>query len=169
MTIGSARMVNGLYYFEDNLPRNKKAHALSYVRSSSIYEQIMIWHYQLGHPSFFYLKHLFPLLFKNIDPTVFHCESCLLAKSHCKTYVPRFYRPSKPFYLFHSDVWRPSKITTISQKRWFVTFIDDHTCLCWIFLMKEKSEVESVFKNFYKMIENQFQTKISILRSDNGT
>ena len=35
--------------------------------------------------------------------------------------------------------------------------------------MREKSEVERIFKEFYKMIENQFQTKISILRSDNGT
>ena len=35
--------------------------------------------------------------------------------------------------------------------------------------MREKSEVEKIFKEFYKMIENQFQTKISILRSDNGT
>ena len=35
--------------------------------------------------------------------------------------------------------------------------------------MSEKSEVEKIFKEFYRMIENQFQTKISILRSDNGT
>ena len=34
--------------------------------------------------------------------------------------------------------------------------------------MREKSEVEKIFKEFYRMIENQFQTKISILRSDNG-
>ena len=35
--------------------------------------------------------------------------------------------------------------------------------------MREKSEVEKIFKEFYKMIENQFQTKISILRFDNET
>ncbi|KAL5777353.1 hypothetical protein ACOSP7_010279 [Xanthoceras sorbifolium] len=35
--------------------------------------------------------------------------------------------------------------------------------------MNTKSKVEKLFKDFYKMIENQFQTKISILRSDNGT
>ena len=45
----------------------------------------------------------------------------------------------------------------------------DHTRLCWIYLMSEKSEVEKLFKVFYNMIENQFQTKISILRSNNGT
>jgi hypothetical protein len=35
--------------------------------------------------------------------------------------------------------------------------------------MHEKSEVEKIFKDFYNMIGNQFQTKISILRFDNGT
>lgn len=35
--------------------------------------------------------------------------------------------------------------------------------------MSEKSEVEKLFKDFYNMVENQFQTKISIFRSDNGT
>ena len=35
--------------------------------------------------------------------------------------------------------------------------------------MHEKSEVEKIFQQFYSMIENQFQTKIKILRTDNGT
>ena len=50
-----------------------------------------------------------------------------------------------------------------------MTFIDDHTRLCWVYLMREKSEVEGVFKEFYTMIKIQFQTRISILRCDNGT
>lgn len=32
----------------------------------------------------------------------------------------------------------------------------------------EKSEVESVFQNFYTMVLTQFQEKIKIIRSDNG-
>ena len=35
--------------------------------------------------------------------------------------------------------------------------------------MSEKSKVKKIFKDFYNMIENQFQTKISILKTDNGT
>lgn len=34
--------------------------------------------------------------------------------------------------------------------------------------MKRKSEVERLFKDFYNMVENQFQTKISLLHTDNG-
>jgi len=170
MTIGSARMVNGLYYFDDNFLRNKQALGFSTsISSLSIREQIMIWHLRLGHPSFSYLKYLFPVLFKNVDCSFFQCESCHLSKSHQTTYSSKPYRASKPFYLIHSDVWGPSKITTSSGKKWFVTFIDDHTRLCWVYLMNEKSEVENLFKLFYNMVENQFQTKIGILHSDNGT
>ena len=57
---------------------------------------------------------------------------------------------------------------TLTDKRWFVTFIDDHTRLCWIYLMNKKPNVEKLFKDFYTLIKNQFQTKISILRTDNG-
>ena len=56
----------------------------------------------------------------------------------------------------------------ITGSRWFVSFVDDHTRLTWIFLMKEKSEVGQIFQNFNLMIQTQFQTKIQILKSDNA-
>ena len=167
--IGRARMIEGLYYFDEVPLSNKKAQSFSSTSSISAQDQIMLWHLRLGHPSFPYLKHLFPELFKGMDCSSFHCESCILAKNHRSTYLPKPYQASKPFYLIHSDVWGASKITTLSGKRWFVTFIDDHTRLCWVYLMHKKSEVKNLFKNFYTMIENQFQTKIGILHSDNGT
>lgn len=141
----------------------------SSISSNSARDQIMLWHLRLGHPSFPYLKYLFPDLFKNVDCTTFQCESCFLSKSHRVSYKALTYRASKPFYLIHSDVWGPSKINTLTGKKWFVTFIDDHTRLCWVYLMKEKSEVEGLFKDFYNMVENHFQTKISLLHTDNGT
>ncbi|KAA0032653.1 Beta-galactosidase [Cucumis melo var. makuwa] len=68
---------------------------------------------------------------------------------------------------FSSDVWGPSKVTTSYGKRWVVTFIDDHTCLTWVFLISDKSEVTSTFRNFYHIIKTQFNVKIAILYSDN--
>ena len=37
-----------------------------------------------------------------------------------------------------------------------MTFIDDQTRLCWIYLMNKKSDVEKLFKDLYTFIENQF-------------
>ena len=59
-------------------------------------------------------------------------------------------------------------MSTCAGKKWFITLIDDHTRVSWVFLLKEKSEVETVFKSFYNMVETQFNSKIPMVRSDNG-
>ncbi|KAA0037910.1 Beta-galactosidase [Cucumis melo var. makuwa] len=66
------------------------------------------------------------------------------------------------------DVWGPSKVIATSGKWWFVTFINDHTRLTWVYLITNQSEVSSISQNIYHTIETQFHTKIAILWSDNG-
>lgn len=127
----------------------------------------MLWHYRLGHPNFIYLKKMFPSLF-NKDSVFFKCEVCELAKHTKSHYSIQPYKPSKPFTLIHSDVWGPSRVSNNIGSRWFVTFIDDHTRVTWVFLMKGKLEVGSIFENFHKMVQTQFQSNIQILRTDNG-
>ena len=63
MMIGRARMIEGLYYLDEISFSNKKAQSFNSTSSISVREKIMLWHYRLGHPSFLYLKHLFPELF----------------------------------------------------------------------------------------------------------
>lgn len=125
-------------------------------------------HFRLGHPSFHYLKKLFPKLFINKDPSSFHCDISALAKHHKSTYSPRVYTPTTPFALIHSDIWGASRVSTLNGKKWFVTLIDGHTRVSWVFLLKEKSEVETIFKKIYNIVQTQFNTKIKMVRSDNG-
>lgn len=70
--------------------------------------------------------------------------------------------------VIHSDVWGPSKISTLGGSRWFVTFIDDCNRVTWLWLMKSKSEVNLLFQKFHKMIKTQYNAQIQVLRSDNG-
>ena len=65
-------------------------------------------------------------------------------------------------------MWGPSRVTNIVGSKWFITFIDDHTRVCWVYLMKKKFEAGQLFKNFHSMVETQFQEKIQVLRTDNG-
>ena len=60
------------------------------------------------------------------------------------------------------------KITTPFGNKGLITFINDHTQLYWVYFMNDKSEVENLFKNFYTMVENQFQAKIWVLRTKKG-
>ncbi|KAA0046032.1 Beta-galactosidase [Cucumis melo var. makuwa] len=96
------------------------------------------------------------------------CDVCIRAKQHRVSFPSQPYKPTQSFNLIHNDVWGPSKVTTSSGKWWFVTFIDDHTRLTRVYLITDKSEVPSIFQNFYHVIKTQFHTKIAILRSDNG-
>lgn len=70
--------------------------------------------------------------------------------------------------MIHSDIWGPIRIKNIIEARWFITFIDDHTRLCWVFLLKEKSDAKEIFQVFHKMVKIQFQAQIQILHTTNG-
>lgn len=108
MMIGRARMVDGPYYSDNNFFNNKQAQGYSgSISSISVHEQIMLWHLKLGHPSFPYLKHLFPTLFKNLDCSFLQCESCHLSNIHQVSYISKPYWALKTFYFVHSDIEGP--------------------------------------------------------------
>lgn len=113
--ISSARMIDELYHLYDNFFDNKKARG--FRNTSSIHEQIMLWHLKLRHPKFLYLNHLFLELFKKLNCLSFQCESCHLLKNQHAIYPSKPYHASKPIYLIHRDVWGPSKITIVSGKK----------------------------------------------------
>jgi hypothetical protein len=95
--IGSAKLINGLYYFEDQDSKNKEAQGLSSCMSNPAKDTVMLWHYRLGHPSFPYLKKLFPNLFKGLDCSKLYCENCILSKSHKIVYHPNFIKLQNHF------------------------------------------------------------------------
>ena len=97
---------------------------------------IMLWHFLLGYPNFRYLKRLFPSLFANKDLRSFHCDICQLSKCTPSNYSPCLYKLSHHFSLIHGDIWRLTKIPNVKIARWFLSLVDDHTCLSWTFLMK---------------------------------
>ena len=59
--------------------------------------RIWLWHCRLGHPSFGYLKHVFPALFSGLSNLDFKWETCVLAKSHHVTYPLSLNKSQIPF------------------------------------------------------------------------
>jgi len=97
------------------------------------------------------------------------CESCLLGK-HSRSSFPSSVsqRALSPFALVHSAIWGPSRVKSDLGFQYFVTFIDDFSRCTWLFLMKNRSELFSIFQTFFNEIKNQFGISIRILRSDNA-
>lgn len=171
--IGSAKESGGLYYLDigsaSQLPPKTISSCFeSFFVLNNNDDNVMLWHLRLGHPSFHYLKHLFPKLFYNKNLSLLKCEACEFAKHHRSQFPIQPYKPSKPFSIVHSDVWGPNRTSTLSLKKWFITFIDDHSRVCWVYLLKGKSDVCQVVKDFCTMVQNQYQTNIQVFRSDNG-
>lgn len=162
--IGRGIERDGLYHLEDL----KAGRASLVVDQTEVQNKIWTWHRRLGHPSLGYMKKLLPHLFKNNNLTVFNCDTCIKAKSHRVSYAPSSNKSNSPFDLIHSDVWGPAPVSSIDGNKWFVLFIDDCTRMTWVYLLKSKDEVPSVFKNFYTMIKTQFGKGIKFFRSDNG-
>ena len=96
------------------------------------------------------------------------CEICVQAKQARKPYNKNIERNTQLLDLIHSDVCESSRPPTRGGSKYFVTFIDDCSRFCYIYLIKTKDEVFEKFK-FYKVeVENQLDKRIKILRSDRG-
>lgn len=60
------------------------------------------------------------------------------------------------------------KVRSKGGARYFVTFIDDCSRWCEVYLIKQKSDVLNAFKEFKAYAENQSGERIKYLQSDNG-
>jgi hypothetical protein len=169
-TIGYGTRRGKLYYL-DLIPASSNQLAQVFSTNTTNEHQkseIWLWHRRLGHASFGYLQKLFPQLFSQLIVSDFKCDVCERAKSHRVSFPISMNKSPAPFMVVHSDVWGPTNTPSLNESRWFVSFIDDHTRMTWICLMKSKSEVSSLFQQFHKMIATQYQTNIQVIRTDNG-
>jgi transposase InsO family protein len=73
-----------------------------------------------------------------------------------------------PLELIHSDLCEMNCVLTKGGKRYCMTFIDDCTKFCYVYLLKTKDEALNYFKTYKAEAENQLERKIKRLRSDKG-
>ena len=98
----------------------------------------------------------------NVQTSV--CDACQRAKSRQLPYNASHRVPSMPLELIHSDVWGPA-IASSGGYKYYVSFVDDYSHFCWIYLLKHKSDVEQVFYAFQAHVERLLDTKIKAVQS----
>ena len=96
------------------------------------------------------------------------CCGCKLAKFFALPFTKSIYVSNAPFDLVHSDVWGPSPVLTKGGSRYYVSFIDDYSRYCWIYLMKKCSEFFGIYLMFRVMVKTQHNVVIKCFRSDLG-
>ena len=55
---------------------------------------------------------------------------------------------------------------TRGDNKYFITFVDDSTKYCYVYLLKSKDEAIEKFALYKREVENQLNKKIKVLRSD---
>ena len=132
-----------------------------------------MWHGHLGHPNSDVLRTLFNsgLLGNKACSSIdlsFDCTSCKLGKSKVLPFPHHASYASQCFELIHSDVWGIALVVSHAHYKYFVTFIDDFSRFTWVYFLRAKGEVFSVFKCFLALLETQFPASIKVLRFDSG-
>ncbi|XP_078447656.1 uncharacterized protein LOC144716399 [Wolffia australiana] len=75
---------------------------------------------------------------------------------------------TKPFDLVHCDVWGPSRVSSISNFRYYIVFVDDFSRLSWVYLLHDRTDVLSSVRQFLQEISTQYSSTPKILRTDNA-
>jgi hypothetical protein len=104
---------------------------------------------------------------RHIDHNDKFCEVCVLEKNP-RIFFPKeaSYHAKKVLELVHTDIYGSTTPNSLSKYRYFITFIDYFFRITWVYFLKEKSEVFSVFKKFKVLVENLSGERIKTLRSD---
>ena len=106
--------------------------------------------------------------FKDFPLSQNKCDACILGNHSKQPVNDSMFRASRKLGLIYSDLCGPMPIPLGNGNKYIMNFIDDYTRMCWVYLLKEKSQAFDTFNNFHLWIKNETQLNIGTLRSDNG-
>jgi len=66
----------------------------------------------------------------------------------------------------HFDVCGPFEVPSLGGNKYFTSFVDEHNRMMWLYLIKAKDEVFSVFQKFKVMAKKQSGQALKVLRTD---
>ena len=70
--------------------------------------------------------------------------------------------------MINSYLCGPLPNPSVNGNKYLMTFVDEFSRMCWVYLLKTKYEAFQTFNSFHAWIENQAQARIGTFRSDNG-
>ena len=64
--------------------------------------------------------------------------------------------------LIHSDIYDFHSTPSIGNKRYVITFIDDYTRFCYVYLLHSKDEALNKFKIYKTEVELQLNNSVNV-------
>jgi transposase InsO family protein len=132
-----------------------------------------LWHRRMGHIHFDNLVKVrkreavreMPQITK---PTNTLCKRCQQGKQTKNMFKSKEYSTTRPLKIMHIDLVGPTRTKSLKGEKYFMLLVDDYTRMTVICFLKNKSEAFENFKIYKEMVENEMDSKIKCLRSDNG-
>ena len=109
-----------------------------------------LWHLRYGH------LHMNGLKILSDKGMIFDlCEGCIYGKQTRKFFpVGKAKRASHCLELIHADLCEPMQTKSLGGSIYFLLFIDDYSCMSWVYFPQHKSETFQKFQIFKAMVEN---------------
>ena len=77
------------------------------------------------------------------------CNAFILGKHRKQSFHDSHFIAHRKLELIHLDLCSPMLVPSTNGNRYMMTFIDDYTRMCWVYLLKNKSYAFQIFKNFH--------------------
>ncbi|GJT19106.1 zinc finger, CCHC-type containing protein [Tanacetum coccineum] len=140
----------------------------SVYMSSSTVVNSSLWHARLGHVHY---KRMLEMskdeLIPAIDENPDKCTTCMLTKITRKPFKS-ITRKSVILELIHSDLCDFHATPSLGNKKYVITFIDDASRFCYVYLLHAKDEALDKFRIYKTEVELQQNDLIKSLRTDRG-
>jgi transposase InsO family protein len=132
-----------------------------------------LWHKRMGHMHFDNLvkdskREAVREMPKITKPTNTLCKHFQQGKQTKTRFKSKEYSTTKPLEIVHTDLVGPTTTKGLKGERYFMLLVDDYTRMTVVYFLKNKSEAFENFKIYKKMVENEMDSRIKCLRSDNG-
>ena len=159
--IGTGVRRDGLYYFNG-------ANIMHQILVNGASSTLDLWHKRMGHSSEEIVK-LLPSINDSKCSLNKACEVCFRAKQHRDKFPLSDNRATRIFEKVHCDLWGSYRHASSCGARYFFTIVDDYSRAVWVYLLIDKTEVFQAFMTFVAIVQRQFDQKIKVVQSDNGT
>ncbi|CAL1404046.1 unnamed protein product [Linum trigynum] len=128
-----------------------------------------VWHQRLGHANERAVKQALShhqIKFLSNSPSL--CHGCSVSKIHKLPFSSSTFCASAPLELVCSDVWGPAPTLSYDGQSYYILFYDHYSKFSWIYFVRYKSQLLSVFNQFRQLVEKFFGTPIKTFQSDWG-
>jgi len=137
--IGKGYICDGLFKLSLMPFSSNKIYDSSSLSITNV-ESCDMWHARLGHINLNYIRRMMSL---NLIPKYSidskkKCEICVQSKQPRKGFHTCIKKKTNLLELIHSDVCDSNDVLTCGGKRYFITFIDDFSKYCYVYLINHK-------------------------------